>query len=448
MRNTPSRSESMAGRRMTRRSVLRGAALLGGAAASGTLAASLSACGGSASTGGSALQFWSRESFNNGVLEPLLRARVADFDRRYRTSVSVLFESFATSTQKELSALASNRLPNVAEQGQDLALRFAAGDHLAPVDDVFAELRPRLVDLQKDAFVTVNGHAYAIPWYTETRVLFYARSALARVGAEPPRTWDEWRAVARRLNNSAPGVYGFTLPGQGTFPGQLFISLAAAAGGTVLDSAGHVVSDPGPFADALEFLRALYIDGMPRATVTYAETDATQLFAHGKAGMYWYNGQALPAVADQGPRALADVGAVLTPVPRAGDVSRSFLGGFTLFIFAHTKNQELSKQLIRHLLEPSWYGTYLKESKGFALPVLQETAKDPFFSGGPISTLLEQTRTAVRYDGGVHGNAPFLGKAESRFVFSNPVIDVWTGETAPRKAAKNMLDQLKVMARQ
>ena len=43
----------------------------------------------------------------------------------------------------------------------------------------------------------VDGTLYGVPWYVDTRLLFYRRDMLARAGfTAPPRTWAEWIARA------------------------------------------------------------------------------------------------------------------------------------------------------------------------------------------------------------------------------------------------------------
>src|SRR3546814_7916793 len=40
----------------------------------------------------------------------------------------------------------------------------------------------------------IDGHLYGVPWYVDTRLLFYRRDILKRAGFDaPPVTWAEWR---------------------------------------------------------------------------------------------------------------------------------------------------------------------------------------------------------------------------------------------------------------
>src|SRR5207244_966910 len=58
------------------------------------------------------------------------------------------------------------------------------------------------------------GALYGVPWYVDTRLLFYRRDLLARAGfPEPPKTWQEWsRALAAIKALVGPERYSVLLP--------------------------------------------------------------------------------------------------------------------------------------------------------------------------------------------------------------------------------------------
>jgi spermidine/putrescine-binding protein len=46
----------------------------------------------------------------------------------------------------------------------------------------------------------LEGTTYAVPWYVDTRVLFYRTDLLRAAGhPEPPRTWDDWVVAMTRV---------------------------------------------------------------------------------------------------------------------------------------------------------------------------------------------------------------------------------------------------------
>nr|WP_240189343.1 extracellular solute-binding protein [Nakamurella flavida] len=422
---------------------------LGGLAACSTSTAPAGAAAGSGATAGAALEFWTRETQDNGARQPRIIERLAAFDAERGTTVTPQFLVFQESVQKTQAALAAGNPPDVGQQGPDVTLGFAAAGNLLNIDDVFAGLEDRLLDLQKDAFVVYEDATFGVPWYVETRVLFYHKDLLEQAGVEPPTTWDEWLAVAKATTRG-DDQFGFLFGPEGPQPGQLFIPLATAAGAPLLDAQGQISADTEGHRAALQLLKDMYDAGaIPAAFPTYKNNDVTQLFAQKKSAMYWANGEVLLALNTIDPSLSENIGAVLTPVPKAGDVSRSFLGGFELFAFAGTQAPEDAKALINYLFDPTWYGEYVKATKGAALPVTKELAADPFFTDDPnLKVLIEQLQTAVRYGGPDYGNVPYLGEAEGKALFSKAVLDVFTGAQTVDGAVTTLDGELKAIAGQ
>ena len=62
----------------------------------------------------------------------------------------------------------------------------------------------------------VGGTSYGVPWYVETRVLYYRTDLAEKAGwAEAPQTWDELKQFAEDLQAKGGAEYGLSLqPGQ------------------------------------------------------------------------------------------------------------------------------------------------------------------------------------------------------------------------------------------
>ncbi len=435
---------------VSRRRFLQDAALLGVAVPAAGLLASSSATAstGRASTGlpkiSGPIQYWSRETQDNGMLEPLIQNRLAAFDKIYGTHTTVEFLIFQESIEKTQAALAAGIPPDLGQQGPDVTLEFAAAGDLLPINDIAATLKDKFLPLQKVAFVNYKGAAYGVPWYTETRVIFYHKDLLAQAGVKPPTSWQELMRAAKALTKGEE-QFGFLFPSATTWPGQFFIPLATSAGGNLLDKEGTLTATTGPFKDALQFLADLYhAKVMPQALPTYKLTDTDQLFLLKKAAMYWTNGQILQTIKTQYPDLLHTLGAIETPPRAVGGTSRSFLGGFELFVFKHGKNPQGGKELLEFLFDPAWYANYLQQTDGASLPTTKAAAAQGVYRTDPLlKTLIAQQQTAVRYGGALVGNAPFLGTAEGQLVYSQPVIDVFTGKRSVDAAVANMFAKLK-----
>jgi ABC-type glycerol-3-phosphate transport system substrate-binding protein len=396
------------------------------------------------------INFWSRETFNNGARQPLLKEQAAAFDKAHPgTTTNVQFMAFQESIAKEQAALAAGTPPELGQQGPDVGTQFAAAGNLLDLTSVAAELKSDFVPLQRDAYVTWQGKIYGIPWWSETRVLLYHKDLLDKAGVKPPTSWAEWVEAARKLTTG--DQYGYALVIDSTAPGQLWVPLGISNGGRIIDKAGKVVSDSAPMREALQFVTDFYTKHktMPAAAPTYKRPDVHQLFILKKIAMLVDNGEVLQAIEQTNPDLLKTVGAVTLPINKPGQVSRSFLGGFNLFVFAKSANAVSGLALLKWMYEKVWYTKYVASTSGAALPVVKATANVDFYRTNELlRTLVAQLTTAVRYGGPDYGNTPWTGEAEGKLLFSQPVVDIVNGKKSVDQALTDMTSALKALAKQ
>jgi multiple sugar transport system substrate-binding protein len=119
--------------------------------------------------------------------------------------------------EKLLTAFAGDATPDVCLLGNTWIPEFVALKALEPLDEALAHSR---VVQREDYFAgiwdtnVVGGKLYGVPWYVDTRLLFYRRDLLARAGfPAPPRTWQEWsRSLAAIKELVGPQRYSVLLP--------------------------------------------------------------------------------------------------------------------------------------------------------------------------------------------------------------------------------------------
>jgi multiple sugar transport system substrate-binding protein len=125
--------------------------------------------------------------------------------------------------EKFLTAAVAQRTPDVAQLGNTWIPEFATIGALAPLDEELAATP----SIAPDDFFSgswganeFSGHTYGVPWYVDTRLLFFRTDLLHEAGfEEPPRTWDEWLAMLRAIQRQGR-------PGPGSEPrAALFLRL-------------------------------------------------------------------------------------------------------------------------------------------------------------------------------------------------------------------------------
>jgi multiple sugar transport system substrate-binding protein len=119
--------------------------------------------------------------------------------------------------QKLLTAFAGDATPDVCQLGNTWIPEFAALKALEPLD---AALARSAAVRREDYFAgiwdtnVIGDILYGVPWYVDTRLLFYRRDLLAQAGfTQPPRDWQEWaRMLAGIKALVGPERYSVLLP--------------------------------------------------------------------------------------------------------------------------------------------------------------------------------------------------------------------------------------------
>ncbi len=143
---------------------------------------------------------------------------VPEFERLHPgIRVKVQQIPWTSAHEKLLTAFAGDATPDVCQLGNTWIPEFVALNALAPLDGYATAS----AIVQPDDYFTgiwdtnrVGGTLYGVPWYVDTRLLFYRRDLLRQAGfAAPPTSWQEWRAMLAALAKQGnPDRYGILLP--------------------------------------------------------------------------------------------------------------------------------------------------------------------------------------------------------------------------------------------
>jgi multiple sugar transport system substrate-binding protein len=118
--------------------------------------------------------------------------------------------------QKLLTAFAGDSTPDLCQLGNTWLPEFVALNALEPLQQRVATSTV----IKPDDYFThiwstnvIDGALYGVPWYVDTRLLFYRRDLLKAAGFDaPPRDWAQWRRMLAALSHSDRGSYGILLP--------------------------------------------------------------------------------------------------------------------------------------------------------------------------------------------------------------------------------------------
>lgn len=341
------------------------------------------ACDGRLPSARTTLRFWAygREA---EAVETLVR----DFERRH-PDVRVQVERLPAGSahEKLLSAFVGQVLPDVAQLSTTWTPELVALGALEPLG---ARVRTARGLQPADFFPGVwatnvfDGETYALPWYVDTRLLYYRTDLLAKVGYRvPPRTWDEWTQAMRKLK--AQG-------GEGHWPLVLAaddwrhpVTFALQSGATLLRDGGrHADFEQPRFRTAYDFYVGLYRSGLAAPPRSDAAADAVRAFGDGRTAML-VAGSA--QIADFRRRLPDSVQSrwMTTPLPgpRAEEAGSSLAGGASLAVLRGTKHAEAAWALVAFLSEPEQQ-LRLYQLAG-DLPARPSAWADPMFTLNPFT---------------------------------------------------------------
>jgi len=255
--------------------------------------------------------------------------------------------------QKLLTAFAGDSTPDISQLGNTWIPEFAALQALEPLQSrVDTSSTVRMEDYFPNIWATnrVDGTLYGVPWYVDTRLLFYRKDLLKAAGFDaPPSDWTEWRKVLAALSHPQQGTYGILLP---TNEYEQLMSLALQQPEPMLRDDGRY----GNFESA----------GFKRALAFYVDTfhlHQAPPITNVEAGNPWEEfGRGVYAFYFSGPWNIGEYRKRLSasqqddwftaPLPGPDGPGAGAAGGSSLVIFRQSTNKDAAWQLIEFLSRP------------------------------------------------------------------------------------------------
>ncbi|MFJ6725978.1 MULTISPECIES: extracellular solute-binding protein [unclassified Streptomyces] len=216
-----------------------------------------------------------------------------------------VLQQLSSRTLPHLLMLDNPALPQIAETGALTELTSAGVD----LDGYY----PSILSAG-----TYDKKVYGLAPGVNSIALFYNKKLLADAGVQPPRTWPELTAAAKKLTSG--DRYGFAMSADNDGEGAWqFLPFFWSKGGDLTDL------DAPPSVAALTLVTDLVRQGsMSKSAVTWAQSDVNDQFAAGKAAMMINGPWQFPGL--DGTAGL-DYGVAQIPVPAAGDTLKVPLGG-------------------------------------------------------------------------------------------------------------------------
>jgi multiple sugar transport system substrate-binding protein len=322
------------------------------------------------------------------------RDLVAEFERRnpdIRLEVQQI--PWTSAHEKLLTSFVGRATPDVAQMGNTWIPEFAAIGALEKLD---GRMRDSASVSAAGYFPGVwqtslyGGSVYGIPWYVDTRVLFYRPDLLARAGfREPPRDWAGWLESMRRIRRlQPPEGHPILLPinewEQVCILGLQKRAELLCAGGT-----RGCFKEPA-FDAAARFYVGLYREGLSPIVSFSQLGNVYQEFERGNVAMWITGPWNLGEFRRRLPPEHQDLW-MTAPLPApdaAGWPGTSFAGGSSLAVFAGSERKAAAWKLVEFLSDPAVQSRFYALSGD--LPARRTAWDDPSLAADPKTRAFRQ----------------------------------------------------------
>jgi multiple sugar transport system substrate-binding protein len=290
---------------------------------------------------------------------------------------------------KFTTAITAGTTPDAAMVGTTWMGEFAGMDALDPT--------PSSIDKSQffegaQKTTEVNGTSFGVPWYVETRLVFYRTDLAKKAGVDSvPTDWDGFKAMAKAMQDKAGAKWGIGLQAGGQGSWQTLMPFAWSDGADLTKDGGKAYNfDSSQLLEATKYYQSFFTEGISDKAAPATPTTEPD-FAGGKVPMFISGPWMMSAVEKVGGAGFKDKYDV-AKIP-AKTESSSFVGGSDFVVFKKSKNRDSAWKLVQWLIDPKVQVKWYQASTD--LPSVQSAWQDPALSADQkLAKFGDQLKTA------------------------------------------------------
>ncbi|XJZ27750.1 sugar ABC transporter substrate-binding protein [Bacillota bacterium Lsc_1132] len=290
---------------------------------------------------------------------------------------------------KLLTAVASKQGPDVVQMGTTWIPEFGSANalmDLSSVADKYPEIAANNFYDGSVETTKYDNKVVGVPWYIDTRVLYYRTDLLKQVGYDhAPKTWDELRDAAKKLRARGGNNYGISID---TNEQSLAFMFARQNGSKLLDGNKPLFNQK-EFVDAVKYMDNFFKDDS--APKNDLGVDIISAFkGNGMIPMFISGPWMVKLINDQAPDIKGNWATAVLP---AKENNISALGGSDLSIFQFTKHKDAALKFVAYMSKPETQLEWMKLVN--ALPANKKAWEDPSLQNDPMLKVFgEQMKNA------------------------------------------------------
>ncbi|MGV8909492.1 MAG: sugar ABC transporter substrate-binding protein [Propionicimonas sp.] len=289
--------------------------------------------------------------------------------------VNVTAIPFDAGHDKLATAITAGKTPDISQIGTTWMGEFAT-----------QSLDPTPASIDKGSFfegaqktTDVGGTSYGVPWYVETRVVYYRKDLAAKAGITTlPTDWAGLKDMAKAMQTKAGAKWGIDLQPGGQGSWQSVLPFAWSNGASVAtDDQKKFTFDTPETTEAVKYWQSYFSDGIADKQPPLNSRGPN--FVSGKVPMFisgpWERG----GIEELGKAGFKEKYGVM-PMPKQ-KTATSFVGGSDLVVFKNSKNRDSAWKFVQWLSEPATQVKFYALSTD--LPSVKSAWQDPSLTSDP-----------------------------------------------------------------
>jgi len=257
--------------------------------------------------------------------------------------------------EKLLTAFAGDATPDVAQMGNTWIPEMVALGALEPLGSRI-KLSQKIEE--RDYFPgiwdtnVIDGTVFGVPWYVDTRLLFYRKDLLAQAGFDaPPKTWDQWRSILAAIKvDGGNSRYALLLP-VNEFEPLLVLGLQQPTA-LLRDGGRYGNFRSADFRKALGFYREVFEQGWAPPLTNNQIANLYSEFDRGYFAFYISGPWNIGEFKRRLPPAHQDRW-MTAPMPGPAGPGASTAGGSSLALFKASRHKAEAWALVEYLSSPA-----------------------------------------------------------------------------------------------
>ena len=346
---------------------------------------------------------------------------------------------------KMVAALEAGNPPDIARQDAWLSTLYRSQGHLLEVTDIVEKMQ-RVPGGLFPIFAEVihQGKSYAIPQSVSPSPLVTRQDILAAAKVEPPKTWEEFIEVCKKLQQPPKLTgYGMCLGVTGDTNGNV-MSIIWSFGGKLVEADNKTVAlhSPGTIK-AVQLIADMYLKHkiIPKGTIAWDNTGNNKAY-QSRQVIFVQNATSIYAHLAESDKDLYNVTGLL-PTPAGPAGAFATLNATYWILFKHNPYPEVAKGLAEYWMAPENLRVMIEEGDGRWGPPYKGMYDSEFWKR-PVFTHWRQMLERGRHFASPGTAHPAVGEVASTYVMGRMMhrvlVDNWEAEKAVEEAHKKVTE--------